>query len=765
MKNRVNKGRILLLRRIAGARFFKVFILLAVPLALATVSLKSWHDLRPLPASLTLDAENVRKVQILDRRGMPLIVTYRNKWNIHNYVPLHDIPILLQQAFIHSEDKRFYAHSGVDWLARVHALFQDLKAFRKVRGASTITEQVVRMLHHRPRTVWSRWLEGLEAGRLEERFSKADILEFYLNQVPYAAKRRGVLQAAHYYFNRDLDTLDTAEILSLAVLVRAPGRMDLKSGTERIEGPLRRLAAQLSEAHILSVEDARSIASSSVHLESYGLPLEASHFVHHIYSEELGATQSRGRLFTTLDSELQYRIQRIIDARLKDLTKWDVTAGAVLVVDHRKNEALAWVNSGGGGFSGDKQASQFDGVTTPRQPGSALKPFLYAMALEKGWTAATLIDDSPISRPVGTGLHMYHNYSRRNYGKLRMRDALGNSLNIPAIRTIQFVGISDFLDRLHKLGFKSLTRNADYYGEGLALGNGEVTLLELVGAYAAIARKGVSSPILLVKGNDGARALGRRIFSKESTSIISSILSDADARHLEFGSGNLLRFPTQTAVKTGTSTDYRDAWALGFSDRYAVGVWMGNFDQHPMRNITGSTGPALVLRAVFAELNRHKEAKPLFLSPALTMKKICRVSGELANPECPAMDEWFEPEKVPVRHCGLHGSKKPHVKAASSRSNQDHVHLHLIKPSNGLQLAMDPRIPDELEALSLVLQEDIEVVKVEWLMDGVVIGSTEGRTREFLWPLRRGNHRARAKVWLKGKSVPEKTDVVTFFVK
>ena len=766
MMNRAVRGlRLFLSGPMRGGRSLKLLVIL-LPLAVAAcVAVKSRLDLRPLPESLTLDASNVRKVQILDRGGTPLSVTYRNRWNIHLYVPLHDIPLLLQQAFIHAEDKRFYRHGGVDRLARMRALAQNVKALSAVRGASTITEQVVRMLHPRPRTVWSRWLEGIEAGCLEKRFSKADILEFYLNQVPYAAQRRGVLQAAHYYFNRDLDTLDTADMLALAVLVRAPGRMDLHRGTEEIEKPLRRLAAGLSERGIITPEDGRNIMGGELHLAKAGLPFEVSHFVHHLYREGLDALQSRGRLFTTLDAPLQHRVQNILDVRLKALKKRAVNSGAVLVIDHRTNEVLAWVNSGGGGYSARKGASHIDGVTTPRQPGTTLKPLLYARAIEKGWTAATLIDDSPTASPVGTGLHSYRNYSRLNYGRLRMRDALGNSLNIPAIRTVQFVGVEDFLGRLHDLGIKSLVRHPDYYGEGLALGNGEVTLLELVGAYATLARKGVSSPLALVKGDNGPGGFRRRIFTEESASIIASILSDPDARRLEFGIGSLLRFPAQTAVKTGTSTDYRDAWAVGFSHRYTVGVWMGNLDRQPMRDVTGSTGPALVLRAVFAELNRHQEGASLYLSPALTKIKICRVSGELATRECPAMDEWFEPAKAPGEECTLHSGENREVKAHTAPENHRRPNLHLLKPSQGLQLAMDPRIPDELEAFTFTLPEDIKTVKVEWFVDGDVVGATSGGTREFLWPLIRGTHTTTAKVWLTENSRPVKTNSVTFHVK
>jgi penicillin-binding protein 1C len=400
--------------------------------------------------------------------------------------------------------------------------------------------------------------------------------------------------------------------------------------------------------------------------------------------------------------------------------------------------------------------------------GQRLKPFLYALALEKGWTAATLINDSPLASPVGTGLHTYHNYSRLNYGLLRLRDALGNSLNVPAVRTVQFTGIEELLKRLRYLGFRSLTQHPDHYGEGLALGNGEVKLFELVQAYAALAGKGFFRPLVMVAEEAKAPESARRVFSEEVSSLIANILSDPESRRLEFGNGNLLRFPAQTAVKTGTSSDYRDAWAVGFSHRYTVGVWMGNLDQKPMREVTGSTGPALVLRAVFAELNRHEEAKPLYLSPRLRGVKICRISGQLATPDCPIMNEWFERDNIPVRLCTVHhqsSEDKMEEKILAAGLNQNDNALRLLQPTHGLQLAMDPRIPDELEAFTFTLPEDLRAVKVDWVVDGNVVGSTSDSTNKFPWHLSRGTHVTLAKVWLDGVTDPLKTEAVTFHVK
>lgn len=721
-------------------------------LAGGVLFLKTVVDLSEPPETLSVADSAVRKVQLLDRNSVPLTITYQNDWNIHDYVPLHEIPEMLQQIFILAEDKRFYEHDGPDWQARWHAMWQNIMALRIVRGASTISEQTVRILHPRPRTFWSRWLEGFEADRLQQRFSKADILEFYLNQVPYAHQRRGVVQAARHYFDRDLDTLNLKEMMALAVLVRAPSRLDLRKGTTEIEAPITRLADRLLELGLITEVDYQNLLTAPLHLHDSSLPIQATHFVNYIYTSPIAeSAPTLGHLHTTLDASIQRAVQEILDQRVQDLRSKNVNHGAVLVVDHEMSEVLAWVNAGK--LSLDRPGSQIDAVTTPRQPGSTLKPFLYALALEKGWTAATLINDAPLAAPVGTGMHQFRNYSRHNYGPLRLRDALANSLNIPAILTIQFVGTEPFLQCLRRLGFSSLTAHSEYYGEGLALGNGGVTLLELVQAYATLANQGSFHRLNVLLHPRPSGSVN--VFSSEVSSIIANILSDSDARRLEFGRSALLRFPIQTAVKTGTSTDYRDAWAVGFNHRYTVGVWLGNLDQQAMSGVSGSSGPVLVLRAVFAELNRYEDTLPLYLSPQLVKVEICRANGQRAHSDCPSRIEWFVPGTEPP----LDGEP---VVTADSGSGQ----LYLMQPTDGLQLAIDPRIPDEYEAFKLVLSEtSLKAGSIEWLVDDEVIGTTLADERHFFWPVKRGTHVAQARVWPQGSDKPLVTPKVMFYVK
>ena len=618
-----------------------------VTISVVVLAIGTVLSVRPVPREL-VDRGGDVKARLMSRDGYPLSLTYQHDWNLHDRLELHEIPRQLQTSVLFAEDQRFFEHAGIDWKARLHALVQNVAALRPVRGASTITEQTVRMLYPRPRRLWSRWLEGFEAMQLEQRFSKSEIFEFYLNQVPYAANRRGVAQAARYFFDRSVDT-------------------------------------------------------------------------------------------TTLDATVQSLTQALLDRRLVGLNQKRVHNGAVLVVDHRDNSILAWCV--GQPFP-DTPSGEVNAVVAPRQPGSALKPFVYAMALEKGWTAATRIDDAPLAESVGAGLHRYDNYSRQHYGLVSLREALANSLNIPAVKTLQHVGQTAFLHRLQTLGINSLTAHPDQYGDGLALGNGEISLFELVQAYTVLARGGIYTPLTSV--DDPSRDT-RRVFPQPVASLIGNILSDDHARGLEFGAGGVLNLPVQTAVKTGTSTGHRDTWAVGFNHRYTVGVWMGNLDRTPTDGLTGASGPAFVLRGIFAALNQIIDPRPLYLSPALIRKEYC-LAGAASG--CRVVSEWFVPGTGPL---------EPQI----GLPVRD---IFIRHPSDGLLLAMDPRIEDVSEQFRFALSRfDLPIERVEWRVDDEVAGI--GNSASYLWTLAPGRHVVEARLWWDEVNEPFVTRPVFFEVR
>ena len=720
-------------------------IFVAITLSFIILIVKTLNDIKHVPQSFGAVLSSASEFQIVDRHGKPLNFTYQNRWNAHEVKELHEIPMFLKTAFIHSEDKRFFKHGGADWLARASALFVNIKKMRAVRGASTITEQVVRMINRRPRTVWSRWIEGWEAGRLEQYYDKNEIFEFYLNQVPYAANRRGVVQATRFYFDRDLDTLSKKEMLALVVLVRAPSRMDLhRDSNKDIQSSILGLSGRLVQKGVLSEIESKILLDQKFEIQKSSLDVSAPHFIEYVRLHTALNNSKTNKVFTTLDSSFQKRVQFLTDKHLVNHRSKKVLNAAALVVDHTTGGVLAWVV--GGNQNKDKPGSFINAVTTPRQPGSALKPFLYALALEKGWSPATIIDDSPLSESVGNGLHSYSNYSHTFYGPVTVRQALANSLNIPALKTLQYVGSEEYLRTLHNIGFSNINNHPNYYGDGISLGNAEVSLFELVQAFSTLANKGIFKP-LNVLSETSIDHNSHMIFSEEVASLIGNILSDNEARTLEFGQSSVLNIPIQTAVKTGTSSDYRDAWAVGFNYKYTVGIWMGNLDQTPTDGITGSTGPALLLRSIFSELTNNQDTKPLYLSPKLRRHEFC-VNGEeliTESTECITQTEWFsrgtEPKSV---------NEKVEV-----------VPIRIKVPSNNLHIAYDPRIPKDSQAVEFYLVGVEQTDEILWNINREKVKDTGSK---HLWQVKKGRHSLSATVFRDKKQIAH-TPEINFWVK
>ncbi len=714
------------------------YIICAGVAALLSIACVTYIALIPIKASLRTLQSDAQTLQITDRAGKPLTITYQNRWNTYDHLPLYAIPDLLQQAFIISEDRRFFDHGGVDWQARGGALIQNWKSRQTVRGASTITEQVVRMINPRPRTLWSKWIEGIEAALLEQSYSKAEIFEFYLNQVPYASNRRGVVQAARYYFDRDLSTLTPREMLALVVLARAPSSYDLYKNSDKTTAAIDRLADSLLKDRILSVDRVAQIKAQKFALKKPSLPVNAGHFAGYVREHMQAAG---GSIHSTLDSDMQADVQAIIDDRVRFFSHKNLHNAAAIVIDHTTGEILAWVIAGAN--NADVPGHQIDAVTVPRQPGSALKPLLYAEALDSGWTPATLLHDAPLSEAIGTGLHNFKNYSNIHYGRVTLREALANSLNIPALLTIHHVGTKKYLSTLHRLGFESLNRGAEIYDEGLALGNGEVTLLELVQGYAVLANRGRFRALRFVM-EDGNSRPEEQIYTPETASLIGNILSDSWARRLEFGNNSVLNFPVQTAIKTGTSTDYRDAWAVGFNHKYLVGIWMGNLDHTPTDGITGATGPALALRSIFNRLNKNSTPQPLWLSPKLVQQDVCIEDPRDAR-RCYMRSEYFKRGTEP--RVGLIQAERQH--------------FEIVKPTDGLQIALDTRIPSEHQKLQFKMRGLNSGQTVEWILNGENIATAAD---QYLWQVMRGKYRLQAYI-KEGSKVVYTTPEISYIVK
>lgn len=704
-------------------------MLIGLGLLITGVVGKTAYDFNLPPESPLLISGQIQRQLIVDRRGERLVDTYENRWNEFDQVAISAVPEFLTKAFLTSEDRKFYSHFGVDWPGRLSALYAALRRGEIHRGASTITEQVVRMLTPRPRTFWSRWIETWEAYALEARWDKVSILEFYLNQVPYSGKRRGVAQAARYYFGRDIGTLNHAEMLSLAVLVRAPALFDPALHSDKLLKRIEWLAKDMG-IHPTQDESIQVAKLSGFDLaRSSQIEINAgafSDFTRRSF-QDWGKSHgvSTGVIETTLDGGLQNFSQNLLDHEIQNLKKKNVNHGALLIADHQTGEILSWAVAGG---------TSYNTVLVPRQPGSTLKPFLYGLALQKGWTPATVIVDEPLVTAVGRGVHAIRNYSREYYGPVTVREALGNSLNTPAIKTVKFVTPMALLDFMKRAQFTTLRENADFYGEGLALGSSEVTLFDLVQAYTLFANDGRVRPLHWFK-MEPTRTTDQ-IMDPMAASLVSHILADPKARLLEFGATSILNFPAPTSVKTGTATDYRDAWAVGFNGRYVVGVWMGDLDRRPTEGNTGARGPALLLRSVFNQLNQEMPAtRPLALNEGLIPQEVCKQADQVilkTGEECQSYTEYFIP-----------GSEL-HPQIIARTVGTVHSEARIAFPLPHVELAWDPRLPASAQALELKVENAGGKDRVRWWMNEKYLGETTNK--KLMWPMTRGSQKLSAQL-------------------
>lgn len=690
--------------------------------AFLALGIKTYNALGVLPASLSHVIELAKTPYFYDKHGKRLNTTYQNRYNTIDRLELHSLPPFFIDALLASEDKNFMNHNGVDWSARGVAFFANIKALRAIRGASTLSEQVVRILLPRPRTLFSRWVEGFDAMRLEKQVNKSQILSFYINQVPFAAKRKGFKQAAHYYFDRDFDTLSDKEMLALIVMIRSPKWYDPEKYPKRLENAIINLANRLYKDGKISLHVIESIKMQPLESKTKQLHINAEHFLAYVRKAEELKNTTEGQIHTTLDGYYQSEIQKILDTKLNSLHKRNVQNGAVVVIDHHTNEIVAWVVA----YAGTKKAfTSYDPIIVGRQPGSALKPFVYVAAIEKGWQANTLIEDAPLFEGVGTGTHGYKNYSNIHYGWVTLREALGNSLNIPVVKAVGFVGVEAFLRFLKRFGIESLDEHPDYYGDGIALGNSEVQLLELTRAYATLARMG-SYKDISVLANTAQNKQTTRVLQEDIASLIGNILSDASSRTKEFGYNSVLNFPHQTAIKTGTSSDYRDAWSVAYDDRYCIGAWFGNLDFSKMDKVTGANGPSDVVRMSFALLNQHRTLESLYLSPNLKKerKEIQDGSGTKI------IDEYIIP-----RNKKIEPKKEQKVVVKT--------------PSKNLLLAKDPRIPDKYEYYTFEIEKKDDIKKVEWFLNDKRIATTTENS--YAWKVKSGKYKLVVKVHVKEK--------------
>jgi len=656
---------------------------------------------------------------LLDRNGVTIDrQRIDHTFRRFEWTSLDAVSPALVVAVVDGEDRHFWEHRGVDWTAVIASLVEH-GAYQRKRGASTISMQLAKHLDptvragRSPGSLRRKFEQARLARTLESRWEKRQILEAYLNIVTFRGELQGVDAASRVLAGKAPSGLTLAESIVLAALLPSPSasaspivsRGCARAAALRVSvacEEIRRRGTQMLEASDRTGRDASPDSHQASHLARVLL------------------NQAGLRVRTTLDANIQRLANNVLRQHVTALTSRNVRDGAVLVVDNASGEVLAYVGSAGA----TSRAQEVDGVRARRQAGSTLKPFLYELAIERGYlNAASLLNDAPVALNTPSGTYIPQNYDRDFKGLVSVRTALGNSLNVPAVRTIVLTGVDPLRDRLSALGY-GISQPGDFYGYALALGSPEVSLWEQVQAYRTLARGGKWSEITFRPGGRPAREV--EVLSPEASFIVADMMSDRAARTLTFGLDNYLNTPFWSAVKTGTSKDMRDNWCIGFTRDYTVGVWIGNFEGDSMHDVTGVTGAAPIWNEIVLALHANRP------SPA---------------PEVPAgviaARTRFSPSVEPARREFFLGSA-PAASAVEAAVAEDRaVHAvamggeiaRIASPANGMVIAIDPDIPPAFQRVPLSANgvSDGMVMK----LNGAVVGRATGKV---LWSPKPGTH-------------------------
>jgi len=646
-------------------------------------------------------------VKIYDSENQLLFEAYNTKTGRQSFIKFEKIPKNIKNAFISIEDKRFYEHSGVDFSAILRAIWQNISAGEIVSGGSTITQQVIRNVvgTNKKRTIPQKIKESILALKVSKFFDKDEIFEIYLNSIYFGGLSYGVEAASYSYFNKSVINLDLAESAFLAGLPQAPNRYyPFKYFNKAKKRQKEVLLAMLKNKKISQSEYDQAIKEKIILNKTSRWTKKAPHFVDYVlkYYQE-GKIDLPNKIVTTLNYGMQQKVENIIKSDLTFLTQYNIENAAVVILDAKKGNILTMIGSAD--YNNKKIDGEVNVATSLRQPGSSIKPLVYALALEKGWKANTIITDAPVSFTTSDG----SSYSPKNFdliyhGNVTLAEALAQSLNIPAVKALDFIGIKSFLQKTNNFGITTLTKSADHYGLSLALGSGEVKLLELANAYSVFANGGRRAEIRFTEGEQMFIRLQDSIITPSTAKTISAILSSNKLRTPAFGEENPLKFSFPVAAKTGTTRNFRDNWTIGYTDDYVVGVWVGNSSGDTMEGVSGITGAGPIFHKIMNMLNEMTGTK-LTVGQGVDLQLTGRRDSRIA----PSVND------------SLH---QPTINT-----------FRIISPFANDIFLFDPNKPKGYQKINLQASK-----KAKWYVDGQFIG--EGKT--VLWPIKKGKHQIKA---------------------
>ena len=717
---------------------------------------------RILPFLFPVSIQDIEKnqfhsIKFYDRHGLLLQELLSADSNRSVAVGLEQVSPYFLQAIIATEDKNFYDHHGIDYTAILRAAYQNIRSGKVVSGGSTITLQLARLLHPKERTIFNKLREAFHAYRLEAGMNKSEILRVYVNRLPMGGNLYGIEGASRAYFGIPASELTLAQATLLAAIPNSPNHLNPYHHLVQIKKRQRTVLERMLQQGMIPSDRLEGVLKENIQLKPQIASFLAPHFVFQLAQDLPPNAQT---VKTTINIEFQKLVSEQIQQVLAQLRSYHVTNAAALLLDNRNGEVLAYVGSAD--YFDNENSGQYDGVRALRQPGSALKPFLYQQAMEEGFHPATLISDIPTHYRMPSGLYSPKNYSETFHGPVRLREALANSLNVPAVRTLVKIGTDKFLKRLKEYQFDSLDKDAEYYGVGLALGGGEVSLYEITRAYLCLARMGKFQPVReITEINEvtqpplpAARAISLPLFSY----LVTDIMSDPFARSSEFGFYSVLNLPFPCAAKTGTSFRFCDNWTVGFTRDYTLGIWVGNFDHSSMMKVSGITGAGPLFANIMYSLYQNKTWPEKYDPPeGLVRHPICPLSGKRPNKYCPSRLEEFitlrDLAEYEADECTMHladGNRSKTVVPAEFRVWADQLGIEsashpvnqavveIVHPKNKAVYYRLPNLKPEFQSIRFQAESYPNSAILSWFLNDQFLQRTSGK-HEFLWQVTPGN--------------------------
>lgn len=613
-----------------------------------------------------LQKNESRVLKIYDRNNILLANLFPEYGGFYKEVKYSDLPQNLIEAVISAEDKNFFKHKGIDYKAILRAFISNLLNRKIVSGGSTITQQLSKSIINRKRNYINKFYEALDSIRLEKNLTKEEILTEYLNRIFFGNNCYGIGAAAELYFKKEVKDLNINESVILASIIKSGTKFNPYKYEERLHLRKIYVLAQMKNNNYIKEEEYNNYINENITIyknkEKY--TFKAPHFVMYI-KDSLDKLKYSNitEVKTTLDYKMQKEASLVISNASQSLHSFNVRNISCVILNAKTGEVLSMIGSMD--YFDKETDGSVNGAIALRQPGSALKPFLYAYLFDKGESPASVIGDikTYINSPGGD--YIPENFDRKYRGPVTIRDALANSLNIPAVRWLSKYSLKDFQNILLKSGLRSIDKNPDYYGYSLVLGSAEVRLIDLSSAYTIFPNSGIFinhySAVSLKKENGDIfyfpkkSYTHKRVISKESAYLINKILSDRNARMGSFRSYRGLVYPFSIAIKTGTSKGSRDAWAIGYTKDYIVGLWLGDFKGSEMINITGGNGAVPILYDLFSMLNKSQKETKWDKPKDIIEREICLISGKLRGEFCKETRlEEFSIFNVPKEECGVH---------------------------------------------------------------------------------------------------------------